>query len=58
MHQDVYLSGNRDGIGCSKRVLQQMSSEGKRLLRLDESCLSSLMILKENIIQDERDTIH
>ena len=22
MCQDVYLSGNRDGIGCSKRVLQ------------------------------------
>ena len=29
MRQDVYLSGNRDGIGCSKRVLQQISSEGK-----------------------------
>ena len=41
MHQDVYFSGNRDGIGCSKRVLQQISSEGKRLLRLDVSCLSS-----------------
>ena len=43
MHQDVYLSGNRCGIGCSKRVLQQISSEGKQLLRLDESCLLSLI---------------
>ena len=37
---------------------ESFTTEGKRLLRLDESCLSSFMILKESIIQDERDTIH
>ena len=53
MPSDVFHSGNRDGYGRSPRVLQQIASEGKRALRLDKSCLHSLLILQHEIIEEE-----
>ena len=36
MPPDVFVSGNRDGVGASGHVLQKIASEAKKSLRFDE----------------------
>ena len=50
---DVFASGNRDGIGRSKHVLQKIASEGRNILRLDSDMIKSLQILRHTLIKED-----
>ena len=49
----VFASGNRDGIGATKSVLQKVSSEINDALRLDDDVIKSLMVLKHQLNKEE-----
>lgn len=51
MPSQVFASGNRDGIGVTKFVLQKISNESKKSMRLDENLINSLLILKTSTYQ-------
>ena len=54
MPAEVFASGNRDGIGATKSVLQKISSEIKDALRLDDDVIKSLIVLKSELNKEER----
>ena len=53
MPAEVFASGNRDGIGATKSVLQKVSSEIKDALRLDDDVIKSLLVLKHQLNKEE-----
>ena len=56
MPAEVFASGNRDGIGATKSVLQKVSREIKDALRLDDDVVKSLMVLKHQLNKEENNS--
>ena len=53
MPPDVFVSGNRDGVGASGHVLQKIASEAKKSLRFDGNHLQSLLLLREQLRNED-----
>ena len=53
LEPEQYASGNRDGVGSSKTVTRKISSEARLLQQDDRDLVTSLMILRRKIIDEE-----
>ena len=49
----AFHSGKRDGVGVSESVMQKISSESAKSQYLDEDLCKSLIIMRENQIEEE-----
>ena len=50
--EEQLISGNRDGVGLTLSCYKKISSEGRRKKLRDEDVCKSLMILKDEILND------
>ena len=50
----ILISGNMNNVGCSKSVLQKISSESRSTHVLDKDVITSLSKMKQNMIKDDK----
>ncbi|KAL5502919.1 hypothetical protein EMCRGX_G009777 [Ephydatia muelleri] len=47
LDNEQFVSGNRDGVGCSTSVLQKISSQARLQLEEDKDLITSLLVLQK-----------
>ena len=47
LDNEQFVSGNRDGVGCSTSVLQKISSQARLQLEKDKDLITSLLVLQK-----------